>query len=77
MKVIDLLLRECAKSREKETQILTTQTFIKTYNVQQSKHRLQLEVNETIIFELQGIRWELSMMTLSYKLTKRTKTEKF
>ena len=77
MKVIDLLLRECAKSREKETQFLTTQTFIKTYNVQQSKHRLRLQVNETITFELQGIRWELSMMTLSYKSTKGTKTEKF
>ena len=77
MKAIDLLLRECAKRREKETKNLTTQTFIKTYNVQQSKHRLRHEVNETIIFELQGIRWELSMMRLSYKLTKRTKTEKF
>ena len=29
-----------------------------------------------LIFEIQGNRWEFSMMRISYKLTKRTKTEK-
>ena len=35
----DLLLRECAERREKETQKLTTQkTFMKTHFVRQTKY---------------------------------------
>ena len=33
---------------------------------------------EILIFEIQGFGWDLSMMRINYKLTKRTtKTEKF
>ena len=42
----NLLLRECPKRREKETQILTTQkTFTKRHFVQQKKHQLRHNIN--------------------------------
>ena len=69
---------ECAERRGNETQILTThKTFMKTHIVQQTKHQLRHHINGKIVFELQGIRWNLSMMRINYKFTKRTKPEKY
>ena len=45
--------------------------------VPQTKHELRHEINEKIVFELREIGWNLSMMRINYKLTKRTKTEKY
>ena len=68
---------EGAKRREKETQILTShKTFIKMHIVQQTKHQLPPYNTGKMVFELQGIGWNLSMMRINYKFTKRTKTEK-
>ena len=50
---------------------------MKTYIVQQTNHELRHDISEKILFELQEIGWNLSMMRLNYKLTKRTKTEKY
>ena len=45
---------ECAKRREKETQILTThKTYMKTHIVQQTKHLLRHDINGKWLFELQ------------------------
>ena len=69
-----LFLRECAKRKK---QILTTHnTFMKTHIFQQTIHQLPGNISRNF-FELQGVGWDLSMMRISYKLTKRTtKTEK-
>ena len=68
----------CYKRREKETQILKSlKIFMKTHIVQQTKHQLRHDINWKIVFELQGIEWNLSMMRINYKLTKRTKIEKY
>ena len=64
---------ECDKRREKETQILKTH---KSHIVQQTKHELPHDINEKILYEL-PIGWNLTMMRLIYKLTKRTKTKKY
>ena len=45
--------------------------------VQQTKHQLQNDINGKIVFELQEIGLNLSMMIINYKLTKRTKSEKY
>ena len=50
---------------------------MKTQIVQQTKHELRHDINEQILFELQEFGLNLSMMRLNYKLTKRTKTEKY
>ena len=41
---------------------------MKTHIVKQPKH----QIISVLIFEVQGIGWDLSMMRISYKLTKRT-----
>ena len=47
----DLFLRECAKRREKETQISTTKiTLMKTHTSQQTKHQLSYNINRHAIF---------------------------
>ena len=67
---------ECAKRREKETQILTThKNFIKTHIVQQTKHQLRQDINAKMVFDYKE--WNLSLMSISYKMTKRTKTKKY
>ena len=69
---------ECAKRREKETQFLTAhKTYMKTHIVEQTKHQLRHDINGKKVFELQWIEWNLSMMRINYKLTIRTKTEKY
>ena len=50
---------------------------MKSHIVQQTKHELRHDINEKILFELQEIGWNLSMMRLNYELTKRTKSEKY
>ena len=66
---------ECAKRREKNTNIYQSKNFMKMDNAQQTKHELPHDNKEKIIFELQEIGWNLSMMWINYKLTNRTKTE--
>ena len=67
-------MSECAI---KETQILTTQKiFMKTHTVQQTKHQLWDDIIWKVVFELQGIGWNLSMMRINYKLTKKNKNLK-
>ena len=62
-------MSECAI---KETQILTTQKiFMKTHTVQQTKHQLWDDIIWKVVFELQGIGCNLSMMRINYKLTKK------
>ena len=40
LKIIrDLLLRDCAKGREKETQLHHSHNFMKTHIVKQTKHK--------------------------------------
>ena len=75
----DLSLRDCSERREKETQKLATQkTLRKTHIVQQTKHQGQIISNSMLSVQLQEIGWDLSLMKISYNLTKRTtKTEKF
>ena len=69
---------EGAKRREKEPQILTShKIFMKMHIFQQTKHQLPHYFNGKIVFDLQGIGWNLSMMRISYKLTKGTKTEEY
>ena len=66
------------KRSEKETQRLTTnKIFTKTHIVQQTKRQLRHEINSKIVYEIQGIGWNLLMMRISYKLTKRTNTENY
>ena len=50
---------------------------MKMHIVQHTKHELLHDINEKILFELQEIGWNLSMMRKNYELTKRTKTEKY
>ena len=67
---------EGAKRREKETQILTShKTFMKMHIVQQTKHQLPHYNKGKTVFELQGTGWNLPMMRINYKFTKRTKNE--
>ena len=69
-----MLLREIAKRREKETQIVTAyKFFMKTQMSNKQNLSYDIIIIETLVFELKGIRWDLSMMRISYKLTKRTK----
>ena len=58
---------------EKKNKYATHKTFMKTHiNISYDIISVNL-----LIFEIQGNRWEFSMMRISYKLTKRTtKTEK-
>ena len=48
---------------------------MKTHTLQQTEHQLQNDINGKIVFDLKGIQWNLSKMRISYKMTKRTKTE--
>ena len=51
---------------------------MKTHIVLQVKRQLQNKLNRHVSFELHGNKWDLSVMRISYKLTKRTnKPEKF
>ena len=73
-----IFFSESAKRREKETQILTNhKTYMTTHIVQQTKHQLRHDFNGKVVFELQWIGRNLSMMRINYKLTKRTKTEEY
>ena len=45
---------------------------MKTHNVQQTKHQFRHKISNMLIFKIQGIVWDLSMMRISHKLTKRT-----
>ena len=40
--------------------------------VQQTKHQLRHDINGKVVFEIQWIRLNFSMMRINYKLTKRT-----
>ena len=60
--------------RKRNTNTPLTYIFMKTHNVQQTKHQLRHNISEHV--KLQGISWDLSMMRQSYKLTITTKTEK-
>ena len=74
----DMLLLEIAK--RKKTQIVTAhKIFMKTHIVEQTKHQFCDKISiETLIFELKGFGWDLSVTRISDKLTKRTKiTNKF
>ena len=63
------------KKEKKKKQIMTNhKNFIKTHIVQQTKRQLH---NFKKHVELKGSGWHLSMMGIRYKLTKRTKKEKF
>ena len=54
---------------------------MKTHIVQQTNHQLEHDINGKMvsmdIIELQRTGWNLSMNRIYYKLTKRTKTEKY
>ena len=65
------------KEEKRNTNIDHSQNFMKTHIVQQSKHDLRHDINEKIVFELQEIGRNLSMMRIYYKLLKRTKIEKY
>ena len=69
---LDLLSPECAKRSEKKQKYITHKTFMKTHIVQQTKHQLQCNISRQLIFKIEGIEWELSMMRISYKLKNRT-----
>ena len=73
----DLLLTECDKRREKETSIPLTKLLRK--RILSNKQSISSDIISVSMldFEKQGIGWNLSMMRISYKLTKRTtKSEK-
>ena len=74
-----MLLRDCSERREREAQKMTTQkTFIRMHIVQQTKHRWQIISVGRLFFGRIQIGCDLSLMKISYNLTKRTtKTEKF
>ena len=56
----------------------TQQTFLKTHIVQQIKHQWQIKSLDLLFIVIQEIGSDLSLMKISYILTKRTtKTEKF
>ena len=60
------------KEEKKKKQITTNhKIFIETHIVQQTKQQLQHKIKEPV--ELKGSGWDLSMMGIKYKLTKRTK----
>ena len=68
-----LLLLDCSERREKETQKITTQkSFIEKHIVQQTMHRRQRISVDMLFFETQEIGCYLSLMKISYNLTKRT-----
>ena len=50
---------------------------MKTHFLQQTKHQLRHDINGKIVFELQGIGWNLLMVRISFKMTKRTKTKNY
>ena len=64
------------EEKNKHKYSLLTNILRKTRFLRQTKHQLRHDTNEKIIFEFQGIRWNLSMLRITCKLTKRTKTEK-
>ena len=51
---------------------------MKTQIFLQAKHNISYVIisSKVLIFKIQGNVWDLSIMRISYKLTKRTKTEK-
>ena len=65
------------KKRKGNTNIDHSKIFMKRHIIHKAKHDLRPDSKERIPFELQEIGWNLSMMRLNYKLTKRTKTEKY
>ena len=68
-----LLSRERVKKKEKKTLILTThKTFMKTHIFTETKHQFRHNFKKTLIFELKGVGWDLSMIKIRNKLTKRT-----
>ena len=74
----DLLLTECAKRREKETSIPLTKLLRKRILSNKQSISYNIISEGMLDFEKQGFGWDLSMMRISYKLTKRkTKSEKF
>ena len=69
---------ECAKRREKELQILTTQKILRKL-ILSNKQNMSYDIasTEKIVFELQEIGWNLSIMSINYKTTKTAKIEKY
>ena len=76
----DLLLPECAKKKRKR-KTNTTLTNLLRKRVLSTNQNQNISYNiitvDMLIFEIQGIEFDLSKTRLSYRLTKRTtKTEK-
>ena len=46
-----MLLRDCAKGREKETQLHNSHNFMKTHIVKQVEHQLYHFINKHVYFE--------------------------
>ena len=69
--------KELAAGKQ-EKQILTThKIFLITHIVQQINNSYDIGSNNKLLIDLQGSEWELSMIRISYKLTKKlTKNEK-
>ena len=69
-----LLLHVCRKRREKKQILTTHKTFMKTHIVPEKNISYMLSI-ESLLFELKGVGWDLLMMRLVNKLTKRTSTK--
>ena len=66
------MLRERGKRREKTQIMINHKTFMKTHNFPKTKHQLPHKIKKKLNSEVQGVCWDLSMMIISNKLTKRT-----
>ena len=64
--------------KRKRNKYASHKTFMQKHIVQQTNTSFDIVSANMLIFEIQGIAWDLSMMSIIYKLTKRTtKTENF